>query len=147
MVLRGGVMADKRPFTITSKGFEDVSLSHCTHYIRSGFAFAGLSVRVTDGFVGNAGTIRVNDGLGSSFTKLLDSFFGGQGILDTRINSFDSAISRLQSQISRVNERASLLEDRLRKQFTNLEVTLGRLNATGDYLTAQLKALPGVKKD
>ena len=114
---------------------------------KSGFAFAGLSLRIDNDFSGDAGTIRVNDGLGSSFTKLLDSFIGGEGILDTRINSFDSAISRLQGQISRVNERASLLETRLRKQFTNLEVTLGRLNATGDYLTAQLKALPGVKKD
>ena len=38
------IVADKRPFTITSKGFEDVSLSHCTHYIRSGFAFAGIEV-------------------------------------------------------------------------------------------------------
>jgi len=114
---------------------------------KSGFAFAGLSLRIDNDFSGDAGTIRVNDGLGSSFTKLLDSFIGGEGILDTRISSFDSAISRLQGQISRVNERASLLETRLRKQFTNLEVTLGRLNATGDYLTAQLKALPGVKKD
>jgi len=113
---------------------------------KSGFAFDGLRIRVQNDFVGEAGTIRLNDGLGSSFTNLLDSFIGGEGLLDTRIGSFDSAISRLQSQIDRVNERATLLEDRLRSKFTNLEVTLGRLNATGDFLTAQLKTLPGVSK-
>jgi flagellar hook-associated protein 2 len=115
---------------------------------KSGFAFDGIRIRVENDFVGEAGTIRLNDGLGSSFTNLLDSFIGGEGLLDTRIGSFDSAISRLQSQIDRVNERATLLEDRLRSKFTNLEVTLGRLNATGDFLTAQLKTLPGfTKKD
>jgi len=115
---------------------------------KSGFAFDGLRVRIQNDFAGEAGTIRLNDGLGSSFTTLLDSFIGGEGLLDTRIGSFDSAISRLQTQIDRVNERASLLEERLRSKFTNLEVTLGRLNATGDFLTAQLKTLPGfTKKD
>lgn len=115
---------------------------------KSGFAFDGIRIRISNDFVGDAGTIRLNDGLGSSFTNLLNSFIGGEGLLDTRIGSFDSAISRLRTQIDRVNERATLLEDRLRSKFTNLEVTLGRLNATGDFLTAQLKTLPGfTKKD
>lgn len=112
-----------------------------------GFAFDGLRVRVDNDFVGTAGTIRLNDGLGSSFTKLLDSFVSTEGVLSTRIKSFDATISRVQAQITRVSERASLLETRLRKQFSTLEVTLGRLNATGQYLTAQLKALPGVQRD
>lgn len=112
-----------------------------------GFAFDGLRVRVDNDFVGAAGTIRLNDGLGSSFTKLLDSFVSTEGVLSTRIKSFDATISRVQAQITRVSERASLLETRLRKQFSTLEVTLGRLNATGQYLTAQLKALPGVQRD
>lgn len=112
---------------------------------KDGFAFEDLRVRVSNDFSGFAGEIRLNDGLGSSFSKLLDSFVGLEGVLSTRINSFNSTISRIESQIDRVSERASLLETRLRKQFVNLEVTLGRLNATGEYLTAQLKALPGVQ--
>jgi hypothetical protein len=38
------IIIDKRPFTITSKGWDDVSLSHCTHYIRIGYAFVGLEI-------------------------------------------------------------------------------------------------------
>ena len=112
---------------------------------KSGFGFENLRVRVSNDFLGNAGQIRLNDGLGSSFTKLMDSFVGFEGVLSTRINSFNSTISRVEQQIDRVTERASLLETRLRKQFVNLEVTLGRLNATGEFLTAQLKTLPGVQ--
>jgi flagellar hook-associated protein 2 len=110
----------------------------------SGFAFEELQIRVSNDFVGDAGTIRLNDGLGSSFSKLLDRFISTEGVLSTKIGGFDSTISRIEQQITRVNERASLLETRLRKQFVNLEVTLGRLNAQGDFLTQQLKTLPGV---
>ena len=113
----------------------------------SGFAFEGIRIRVSNDFTGEAGTIRLNDGLGSSFSKLLSNFIDTDGILSTKISSFDSAISRIESQITRVNERASLLEERLRKQFVNLEVTLGRLNAQGDFLTQQLKTLPGVNNN
>ena len=114
---------------------------------KSGFAFEDLRIKVSNDFIGEAGQIRLNDGLGSSFANLLDNFVGLDGVLDTRIDSFDSTISRIDEQITRVNERANLLETRLRKQFVNLEVTLGRLNATGDYLAAQLKSLPGVNSN
>jgi flagellar hook-associated protein 2 len=112
---------------------------------KNGFAFEDLRIQISNDFTGDAGTIRLNDGLGSSFTKLLDSFVSFDGVLKTRIGSFDSTIDRLESQITRVSERASLLEERLRKRFVNLEVTLGQLNATGSFLTEQLKALPGVR--
>ena len=112
---------------------------------RDGYSFEGLRVKVTDGFLGEAGQIRLNDGLGSSFTKLLDSFVGFGGVINTKIQSFDAQISRFEEQMSRVTERATRIEERLRQQFVNLEVTLGQLNATGNYLTAQLAALPGVQ--
>jgi flagellar hook-associated protein 2 len=123
--------------TVTSDG--DVLVG------KDGFAFDDLRIRISNDFSGSAGTIRVNDGLGSSFTSLLDGFVGLGGVLNTKINSFDSTISRIESQITRVTDRATLLETRLRKKFVNLEVTLGKLNATGDYLSAQLKALPGIQ--
>lgn len=114
---------------------------------KDGFAFEDLRVRVSNDFIGEAGQIRLNDGLGSSFANLLEDFIGFEGVLKTRIGSFDSVIARIEQQMDRVTERASKLEDRLRKQFVNLEVTLGKLNATGDYLSQQLKALPGVNSN
>lgn len=113
---------------------------------KDGFAFEDLRVRISNDFIGEAGQIRLNDGLGSSFANLIDSFVGLEGVLKTRIGSFDSVISRIEQQVNRVSERASKLESRLRKQFVNLEVTLGKLNATGDFLTQQLKTLPGVTR-
>ena len=49
--------------------------------------------------------------------------------------------------MTKVTERATRLEERLRQQFVNLEVTLGRLNSTGEYLIAQLQTLPGATRN
>jgi flagellar hook-associated protein 2 len=112
---------------------------------RDGYSSEGLRVQITNGFLGEAGQIRLNDGLGSSFGNLLDSVIGFGGLLSNKIQSFDAVISRFEEQMSRVTERAARVEDRLRRQFMNLEVTLGRLNATSEYLNAQLASLPGVQ--
>lgn len=112
---------------------------------KDGYGSEGLRVKITNDFLGNAGRVSLSEGIGAGFSELLDSFVGFGGLLSDKIDSFDSTISRFEEQMSRVTERATRLEDRLRQQFVNLEVTLGKLNSTGDYLIAQLQSLPGVQ--
>jgi flagellar hook-associated protein 2 len=112
---------------------------------RKGHRFEGLKVQVSNGFAGDAGTVRLNDGLGTSLTNLLDSFTGSGGLLSEKLQRFDGTISRFEEQMNRVTDRATQVEERLRRKFVQLEVTLGRLNATSSYLNAQLAALPGVQ--
>jgi flagellar hook-associated protein 2 len=112
---------------------------------RDGYSSEGLRVRITNDFLGDAGQVSLSEGIGKGFADLLDSFVGFGGLLSDKIDSFDSTISRFEEQMNKVTDRATRLEDRLRQQFVNLEVTLGRLNATGDYLIAQLQSLPGVQ--
>jgi len=113
---------------------------------RKGYGSEGLRVQVSNDFIGDAGQVNLSEGLGSSFSKLLDSFVGFGGLLSNKIDSFDSVISRFEEQMNKVTERATRLEERLREQFVALEVTLGRLNSTGEYLVAQLQNLPGVTR-
>ncbi len=109
----------------------------------TGFPFEGLKIRVDNDFLGTAGTLRVNNGLGSTFTKLLDNFVGLDGTFNTKIKSYDNIIERISTQMTNQQTRTTRLEERLRAQFARLEVTLGQLNSTSTSLTAQLKTLPG----
>ena len=113
---------------------------------KNGYGFEGLRVRVSNDFVGEAGQVSLSEGLGASFSSLLDSFVGFGGLLNNKIDSFDSVISRFEEQMNKVTARATRIEERLRQQFVDLEVTLGRLNSTGEYLVAQLQNLPGVQR-
>lgn len=114
---------------------------------KSGYKFEGLRVKVANDFTGNAGQVSLSEGIGQSFTSLLDSFVGFGGLLSNKIDSFDSVISRFEEQMNKVTDRATRLEERLRQQFVNLEVTLGKLNSTGEYLIAQLQTLPGAQRN
>jgi flagellar capping protein FliD len=37
-------------------------------------------------------------------------------------------------------------EQRLRRQFTNMEVTMGKLDALGSYVTQQMEAIAGTNR-
>jgi flagellar hook-associated protein 2 len=63
------------------------------------------------------------------------------GTLTTRTNGVQKSIDSLESQITQLNDRASNTQDRLKKQFTSLEVLLGQYQGLSDSLTQQLSAL------
>ncbi|MFH1466312.1 MAG: flagellar filament capping protein FliD [Pseudomonadota bacterium] len=60
------------------------------------------------------------------------------GTLQSRYDSLDSRIDDLNDQIERYADRIERYEDRLRAQYEAMEVTLGALQSTTDYLEALL---------
>jgi flagellar hook-associated protein 2 len=60
------------------------------------------------------------------------------GTLQSRYDSLDSRIDDLDDQIERYEDRIDRYEERLRAQYAAMEVTLGALQSTTDYLAALL---------
>ena len=108
-----------------------------------GFAEEDFEILVSDDIAaGSTGTIRVTDGLGESLPDLIDSLTSGSGILKSRTDGTRRSIETLDEQVSRQQDRITRSEERLRRRFVNLEVTLSQLQAQGDFLTQQLASLP-----
>jgi flagellar hook-associated protein 2 len=63
------------------------------------------------------------------------------GIIQPRLDSYDTQIDRLNGKIEDSQFRLEQYEDSLRMQFTAMESILAQYQATGDYLAAQLSAL------
>jgi flagellar hook-associated protein 2 len=63
------------------------------------------------------------------------------GIIQPRLDSYDSQITALNDKIDGSQFRLEQYEDSLRQQFTAMETILAQYQATGDYLAAQLAAL------
>lgn len=104
----------------------------------TGFDSQDVEIIVPNDTFGNLGKVRVIDGLGESLPDVIDSLSAGTGILKSRSEGIQSTIDDFTKQIDRANTRMGSVEDRLRKQFTNLEVTMGQLQALGSYVSAQL---------
>lgn len=63
------------------------------------------------------------------------------GIIQPRLDSYDSQIETLTDKIDGSQFRLEQYEDSLRSQFTAMELILSQYQATGDYLAAQLAAM------
>jgi flagellar hook-associated protein 2 len=63
------------------------------------------------------------------------------GMIAVRQDGLSDSIQRLQDQIDAAQRRADAYQAQLQQQFNNLEQIAAQLQNTGDFLTAQFKAL------
>lgn len=113
--------------------------------IGSGVA-RGLSVEILGGSEGFRGDIRFSRGVADRLGALIDGITGGDGALAARNEGLNRQIDDIGEQRLRLQRRLETLEERLRRQFSGLDATLGSLQETSAFLNNQLAALPGARQ-
>lgn len=97
----------------------------------AGTAAEGLSFSLASLVDGNYGTITLSIGiipqLDQEVSLLLDS--SQQGPLETELDSLTKSIDDLNDTVLRMDERLELFEKKIRQDFINLEIILGKLDA------------------
>ncbi|MGG4394224.1 flagellar filament capping protein FliD [Paenibacillus thiaminolyticus] len=63
------------------------------------------------------------------------------GILQSRVNGYDSEISFITESMSKMEDRLTLKEQQLKRQFTAMEVAMSKLNNEKSWLTSQINGL------
>ncbi|PZM67294.1 flagellar filament capping protein FliD [Paenibacillus dendritiformis] len=63
------------------------------------------------------------------------------GILQSRVNGYDSEISFITESMTKMEDRLTLKEQQLKRQFTAMEVALSKLKNEQSWLTSQIKGL------
>ena len=105
---------------------------------------------------------KLNDALGSEFSKVGQLFAGSDGyavrlgaladsyldeddgIISVRMEGLETTIEGFSDQRETLNVRLESLESRLLKQFNALDALLGRMTATSNFLAIQLQNLPKI---
>ncbi|NCA91544.1 MAG: hypothetical protein EOM92_22350, partial [Gammaproteobacteria bacterium] len=82
-------------------------------------------------------------GFAEQLTDRLDGYLESGGVLDVRRQGIQSSITALERSAAQKTLRADLVEARLNKQFTALDILLSNMTATSNALTQQLAKLPG----
>ncbi|GHB62144.1 hypothetical protein GCM10008107_08940 [Psychrosphaera saromensis] len=85
-----------------------------------------------------------DDSIVGQLTETLSGYTGGQGVIQSKIDSYKSSLDRLSLDRESFSEKMVALESRLLTQFNAMDLLVANLNSTGAYLTAQLDNLPGV---
>ncbi|HLA74678.1 MAG TPA: flagellar filament capping protein FliD [Gammaproteobacteria bacterium] len=103
----------------------------------------GLKLQVLGGSTGSRGTVKYSQGYAYQLDKLADNFLATTGPVNSRTDGINKSIKDIDKQRDTLNQRLADVEQRLRAQFTALDLLVGKLKGTNDFLTQQLARLPG----
>lgn len=104
---------------------------------------AGLRIDVTGGSVGSRGSINFSRGYAYQLDKLAEGFVSSSGVISARTDGLTRSVTDISARRDSLNLRLNGLEQRLRAQFTALDLLISRISSTGSFLTQQLDNLPG----
>lgn len=87
-----------------------------------------------------------DNGFVAKFDDVIKGYTASGGIIETRIDGREAQIDKLTDESVSFNLRMADYEQRLLDQYNAMDLLVGNLKNTGNYLTAQLANLPGVVK-
>jgi len=113
-----------------------------------GTSAEGLNFRLGNLTDGSYGTITLSFGVGETINQVLIDLTDNSlnGPLTTEIDTLTSTIKDFDEQILSLESRLEVFEADLRQQFTNLEITIGRLNSQRDAFQSALGGLENLFK-
>jgi flagellar hook-associated protein 2 len=82
-----------------------------------------------------------NNGFAQVLRKFADELLGTDGSLTTKQESLRTRIARNGAREAQLEERMTLVEKRMRAQYTSLDTQMAKLNSLSTYMTRQLSAL------
>ena len=106
---------------------------------------SGVVIDVEGNEVGNRGDITVTNGVASILDELTTSFLKNNGLLDTRIDGYNSKIKNIGKERNDLVRKLEVSEQRYLKQFSNLDAMLGKMKSTSSFLAQKLSTLPGAR--
>lgn len=106
----------------------------------------GLKLRVTldEGQVGAEaeGMVIVAKGIAAKLSDTITSLTqAGEGMLDSRIKSYEKQVQNLTDRIKEFDVRLALRRESLERKWYGMEQALGQLNSLGSYLSGQITSI------
>lgn len=107
---------------------------------------SGVVLDVGGNKTGKRGELTVTNGIASILDELTASFLESKGLLNARIDGYNSKIKNIDKQRGDLVRKLEVSEQRYLKQFSNLDAMLGKMRSTSNFLAEKLSTLPGAKK-
>lgn len=127
--------------SLSSVGFnvaQDGRLSIDNAKLDKGFANLGELSKL---FSNVDDAVPAKNGMAERFRLLANSVTGAEGTLTTRNDGLKALLKRNTDQQARLEDRVERVEERLLKQYTALDVSIGQFNSLNSYVTQQMSQL------
>ena len=88
-----------------------------------------------------------NNGIAVQLRAMADQVLGIEGSISTRSEGLRKRLDLNQDRREQLEDRLTLVEKRLRAQYTSLDKQMASLNSLSSYVTQQLAALANSNKN
>ena len=105
----------------------------------------GLKIEYTGSESGVVGGVTVSRGYADRLYGLMQELLSDEGGIEGRTEGIESRIIDINEQRVTLNERLLTREKQLRARFGAMDALVAQLQATGNFLTEQLAALPKIE--
>ncbi len=105
---------------------------------------AGLQIEVTGSELGRYGSLSFSRGIADKLNSLIDEMLAADGTLESRIDGVGNRIEGIGEQRIALDSRLLALEERMRAKFVAMDILVGQLQNTGNFLQQQLDSLPKI---
>lgn len=100
----------------------------------------GLKLKVDATTTGTYGSIEVTDGIGKTFSDIIDSFFSSQGVYTQILQRYDSSLEDKEERVSKLEARTEELRVRYSVQYAELNAFIVAMDQTSSQLQSQFDA-------
>jgi flagellar hook-associated protein 2 len=100
-----------------------------------------LSSALNDDFDAVANLISGTEGIMTTLDSEIDAFVESGGILAARDATFKTQLEDIEEQREALELRISSVEERLRQQFTAMDIIVAQFKSTGDFITQQMDSI------
>ncbi len=100
-----------------------------------------LNTALANNFDDVAQLLGGDDGIFTKLDEKVDDFLASDGLIASRNNTFLAQLKDIDAQRERLTLRVESFQERIRKQYTNLDILVGQLQSTGDFVTQQLETI------
>lgn len=86
------------------------------------------------------------NGIAKKLDGTLNNILKSGGIISSRNNTFLEQLKDIDAQREKLEMRMTSLEERLRAQYSAMDLIVANLNSTGDYITQQMESISQITK-
>lgn len=106
----------------------------------------GLKIEVQEGKTGDRGQVFFSHGVGASLYELSGQFLKQDGIISVRSHGYSERIHDIGKDREKLARKLEVDRKHYRKKYSDLDMLLGKMRLTSNYLSKQLRNLPGAAK-
>ncbi len=107
----------------------------------TGTAVDGLQLQIKGGSLGSRGTVSYSQGYASTFNSILTNYLSPNSIISAAQTGINQNITDITNQINAMNQYLTQVQSNYQAQFTNLDVLMGQMQNTQNYLTQQISQM------